>query len=65
MGRLPDSAVEARLAATLFLLLLGMADVFGAWQVRQFAAFTPPASPLRWALGPTNTGWTCPSIPNL
>jgi hypothetical protein len=41
MGRLPDSAVEARLAATLFLLVLGLADIFGALQVRQFAAFTP------------------------
>lgn len=41
MGRLPDAAVEARLAATLFLLVLGVADVFGALQVRQFAAFTP------------------------
>jgi len=41
MGGLPDGPVEARLAATLFLLVIGLADVFGAWQVRQFAAFTP------------------------
>jgi hypothetical protein len=41
MGRLPDSPFEARLAATLFLLLLGVADLFGAWQVRNFASFTP------------------------
>jgi len=41
MGKLPESPFEARLAATLFLLLLGVADVFGAWQVRNFAAFTP------------------------
>jgi len=41
MGRLSDSPVEARFAATLFLLLLGVANFFGAWQVRQFAAFTP------------------------
>jgi hypothetical protein len=41
MGGLPRGPFEARLAATLFLLLLGLADVFGALQVRQFAAFTP------------------------
>jgi len=41
MGKLPESPIEARLAATLFLLLLGMADLFGAWQVKNFSAFTP------------------------
>ena len=41
MGRLPDAPLEVRLAATLFLLLLGLANLFGAWQVRNFAAFTP------------------------
>ncbi|MGH9441584.1 MAG: hypothetical protein ACRD16_04875 [Thermoanaerobaculia bacterium] len=41
MGRLPQSAIEARLATTLFLLLLGVANLFGAWQVKNFAAFTP------------------------
>jgi len=41
MGGLPQGPFEARLAATLFLLLLGLADAFGALQVRQFAAFTP------------------------
>jgi hypothetical protein len=41
MGKLPESPFEARLAATLFLLLLGVADLFGAWQVRNFASFTP------------------------
>src|SRR5262249_27866315 len=41
MGRLPESPVEVRLAATLFLLLLGLANVFGAWQVKNFSAFTP------------------------
>ena len=41
MGKLPHSALEIRLAATLFLLLLGVANIFGAWQVRNFAAFTP------------------------
>lgn len=41
MGSLPESAIEVRLAATLFLLMLGVADLFGAWEVRQFAAFTP------------------------
>ncbi len=43
MGKLPHSALETRLAATLFLLLLGVANIFGAWQVRNFAAFTPNA----------------------
>jgi len=41
MGKLPRSAIEARLAVTLFLLLLGVADFFGAWQVKNFASFTP------------------------
>jgi hypothetical protein len=41
MGRLPQSPLEVRLAVTLFLGLLGVADFFGAWQVRNFAAFTP------------------------
>ena len=41
MGKLPASALEVRLAATLFLLSLGLADLFGAWQVRNFASFTP------------------------
>jgi hypothetical protein len=41
MGRLPQSPPEVRLAVTLFLCLLGVADFFGAWQVKNFAAFTP------------------------
>jgi hypothetical protein len=41
MGKLPASAFEVRLATTLFLLLLGLANLFGAWQVRNFASFTP------------------------
>jgi hypothetical protein len=41
MGRLRSSPIEVRIAATLFLLLLGIANVFGAWQVRNFASFTP------------------------
>lgn len=41
MGRLPQAPFEVRLAATLFLLLLGIADVFGAWEVKNFADFTP------------------------
>jgi hypothetical protein len=41
MGKLPESAFEVRLATTLFLLLLGVANLFGAWQVRNFASFTP------------------------
>jgi hypothetical protein len=44
MGKLPQSPLEVRLAATLFLLLLGVADVFGAWEVKNFAAFTPAAT---------------------
>jgi hypothetical protein len=41
MGKLPQSPLEVRLAVTLFLGLLGVADFFGGWQVRNFAAFTP------------------------
>jgi len=41
MGKLPGSALEVRLAATLFLLLLGLANLFGVWEVRNFASFTP------------------------
>src|SRR5437588_3992254 len=44
MGKLPQSPFEVRLAATLFLLLLGVADLFGAWEVKNFAAFTPAAT---------------------
>jgi hypothetical protein len=44
MGKLPQSPFEVRLAATLFLLLLGVADAFGAWEVKNFAAFTPAAT---------------------
>jgi hypothetical protein len=41
MGCLPDSPLEVRLAATLFLILLGAADLFAAWQVHNFASFAP------------------------
>ncbi len=41
MGKLPQSAIETRLTATLFLLLLGVANLFGAWQVKNFASFSP------------------------
>ena len=41
MGKLPNGPLEVRLAATLFLLLIGLADLFGAWQVKNFASFTP------------------------
>jgi hypothetical protein len=41
MGRLPQSPLEVRLAVTLFLGLLGIADFFGGWQVKNFASFTP------------------------
>ncbi len=41
MGRLPESPIEVRLAVLLFLAMLGLADAFGAWQVKNFAAFTP------------------------
>src|ERR1700760_4371206 len=41
MGRLPHSALEVRLAALPFLLLLGLGDPSGAWEVANFSAFTP------------------------
>jgi len=41
MGKLPNGPLEVRLAATLFLLLIGLADLFGAWEVQTFSAFTP------------------------
>ena len=41
MGRLPDSPFEVRLAVTSFLLVMGLAEVFGGLQVRNFAAFSP------------------------
>ena len=41
MGKIPSGPFEVRLAATLFLLLIGLADLFGAWEVRNFSAFTP------------------------
>lgn len=40
-GWLPTSPVEVRLAVTLFLILMGLANIFGVWQVRDFAAFSP------------------------
>jgi hypothetical protein len=51
MGKLPSSAFEVRLATTLFLLSLGLANLFGAWQVRNFASFTP--SGVAEAVGPS------------
>ncbi len=42
LGRLPRGPFELRLAVTLFLLLLGVADLFGAWQVKNFSSFSPP-----------------------
>jgi hypothetical protein len=44
VGKLPQSPLEVRLAATLFLLLLGVANLFAAWEVKNFAAFTPAAT---------------------
>jgi len=41
MGKIPSGPFEVRLAATLFLLLIGLANLFGAWEVRNFSAFTP------------------------
>lgn len=41
MGRLQHAPFEVRLAATLFLLLLGVADFFGGWEVKNFADFSP------------------------
>jgi hypothetical protein len=43
MGTIPDGPFEVRLAATLFLLVLGMADLAAAWQVHNFASFSPSA----------------------
>ncbi len=43
MGQLPRAPFELRLAVTLFLLLLGVADLFGAWQVKDFSSFSPAA----------------------
>lgn len=40
-GWLSASPVEVRLAVTLFLVLMGLANIFGFWQVRDFAAFSP------------------------
>lgn len=40
-GWLPGSPVEVRLAVTLFLILMGLANIFAFWQVRDFAAFSP------------------------
>jgi hypothetical protein len=50
MGKLPESPFEVRLAATLFLLLLGVADLFAAWEVKNFASFTPAGTAA--AVGP-------------
>lgn len=41
MGKLPGSVLEVRLATTLFLLLLGLSDLLGAWQVKNYAGFSP------------------------
>ena len=41
MGKLPGGPPEVRLAATFFLLLLGLANFFGAWEVKNFSSFTP------------------------
>lgn len=43
MGNLPEGPFEVRLAAMLFLMVLGVADLAGAWQVHNFASFSPPA----------------------
>jgi hypothetical protein len=53
MGGLRQAPFEVRLAATLFLLLLGVADLFGAWEVKNFAAFTPGAVAATVATEPT------------
>ncbi|HEX4495501.1 MAG TPA: hypothetical protein VIE43_07540 [Thermoanaerobaculia bacterium] len=41
MGKLSNGPLEARLAVTFFLLLLGAANFFGAWEVKNFSSFTP------------------------
>jgi hypothetical protein len=43
MGAIPEGPFELRLAVTLFLLVLGMADLAAAWQVHNFASFSPSA----------------------
>jgi len=52
LGRLSQSPFEVRLAATLFLLVLGVANIFGALQVSSFASFTP-AGVARTVAGPS------------
>jgi hypothetical protein len=56
MGKIPSGPFEVRLAATLFLLLIGLADLFGAWQVRNFASFTPSGIAGSLATGSLETG---------
>lgn len=41
LGALPNGPFELRFATTLFLILLGLANIFGALQVKNFAAFSP------------------------
>ena len=60
MGKLPASAFEVRLATTLYLLVLGLANLFGAWQVRNFASFTP--SGVAEAFRPEHEGHSPPGV---
>lgn len=62
MGTLPKGPFELRLAATLFLALLGIADLFGAWQVQNFSAFTPRG--VAKTVAPTQTEQLAPLSPN-
>src|SRR5437868_2420417 len=54
MGRLPHAPFEVRLAAFLFLALLGLGNAFAAWEVHNFAAFTPGA--VAATVGPGEAG---------
>src|ERR1022692_877799 len=54
MNQLPEAPFEVRLATTLFLALLGLANIFGAWQVRNFSSFTP--SGVAATVAPEETG---------
>lgn len=73
LGWLPESPFEVRLAVVLFLALMGLAEVFGAWQVKNFAAFSPtgiastvaPGGPPADAPGDASAGETPVSLQEL
>jgi hypothetical protein len=63
LGRLREAPFEVRLAATLFLLLLGVADAFGAWEVKNFAGFTPRTVAATVAAEPEDSAMPPMSMP--